>query len=31
MAAFDRLEARHPDDIGLRELIEQLCCIQSLA
>jgi len=25
LAAFDRLEARHPDDIGLRDLIEQLC------
>jgi DNA-binding SARP family transcriptional activator len=31
MAAFDRLEAKHPDDIGLRELIDQLCCIQPLA
>lgn len=24
LAAFDRLQAKHPDDIGLRELIEQL-------
>jgi DNA-binding SARP family transcriptional activator len=25
LAAFDRLQAKHPDDIGLRDLIEQLC------
>jgi DNA-binding SARP family transcriptional activator len=24
LAAFDRLQARHPDDVGLRDLIEQL-------
>ena len=24
LAAFDRLQAKHPDDIGLRDLIEQL-------
>jgi DNA-binding SARP family transcriptional activator len=25
LAAFDCLQAKHPDDIGLRDLIEQLC------